>query len=223
MQAVWQDGGDGVMANHRLPSQVGKKFGKFTILREVRDGYPRLHVEVICDCGTAEIRCHGSISKGNPCCKKCFSKQCALNGKKNSTHGLSNKKLYDVYKQMLRRCYTESSKDYKNWGGRGIKVCDEWRADIFKFFEWANKSGYKEGVTIERLDVNNDYCPENCTWIANELQSNNRTDTRFLELEGVRRPLKEWCKITGLSDKTIRSRIRYGWSLEKTLTTPLIK
>ena len=95
----------------------------------------------------------------------------------NRKHGLSNTRLYDTWIHMKRRCYDETNSHYKSYGARGIKICDEWLNDkdgFVNFYNWAMSNGYKEDLTIERIDVNGDYCPENCEWIPSYLQSLNR-------------------------------------------------
>ncbi len=166
------------MANHRLPCQVGLRFGKLTVLEENRSGM-RLRCKVQCDCGTIEMRSHGDIKKtSNAMCRPCLLKMRAEGlSKRAKTHGLSKTPLYHVHRQMLRRCYNPQCKDYKNWGKRGIQVCDLWH-DLTAFMVWALHNGYHKGLTIERKDVNGNYEPTNCTWIPNEFQALNRTNTR---------------------------------------------
>lgn len=165
------------MPNHRLPSQVGLRFGKMVVLEELRDG-PRLRCRAKCDCGNIEIRSHGNLRKRNPMCRPCLLKMRGEGmAERATTHGLSKSKLYDVHRQMLQRCYNPKCKDFKNWGRRGIQVCDPWH-DLAAFMVWALHSGYRDGLTIERQNVNGNYEPTNCTWISNELQALNRTNTR---------------------------------------------
>lgn len=136
----------------------------------------------------------------------------------NTTHGLSKFKLYDVHRQMLKRCYDSNSKDYPGYGGRGISVCKEWN-DVHAFFNWAYKSGYKEGLTIERIDVNGNYCPENCTWIENKMQGRNTRRVRFLQYDGKSMSVSDWSRETGINIRTLINRLNLGWSVEKTLSS----
>lgn len=165
------------MGYTRMPSQVGLRFGNFVVLEEIRED-ARLKVRVQCDCGNIETRRHGNISKGRKSmCYVCVRKLRAKTGDRTRTHGLSKTSLYGVHKQMMRRCYVKRCKDYKNWGQRGIIVCDEWH-DVKNFILWANLSGYRKGLTIERENVNGNYEALNCAWIPNEHQARNRTNTR---------------------------------------------
>lgn len=137
----------------------------------------------------------------------------------NTTHGLSQTRIYDVWKQMLRRCYNPNCKDFKNYGGRGISVCDEW-LDIHGFVSWANKSGYRPKVTIERRDVNQGYSPDNCSWIENERQALNTTRSRFITHNGETLHISDWARRTGINCRTLKGRLNRGWDAELMLTLP---
>ena len=131
----------------------------------------------------------------------------SANGRKNRTHGKSTHRLYDVWRQMLRRCEDEASSDYPLYGGRGITVCDEWH-DVAKFIAWADASGYRIGLTIERTDNNGGYTPENCRWIKNELQARNTSRLVLLTHEGRTAFASDWARELGISLRTILSRKR---------------
>lgn len=207
------------MTRRRLPSQVGLKFGTLTVLEEIRED-ATLYVLVRCDCGNTLRRRHGDISgtRRNSTCYECARSAQRERGKKNRTHGHSRTKIYDVYRQMIRRCYEPKCKDYKNWGARGITVCYEWRTDVGAFIKWAHANGYKANVTIERKEVNGNYEPDNCTWIPNEEQANNRTDTVILEFNGLSMSVSDWSARLGIKYSTIKSRLRYGFPIERVLT-----
>lgn len=128
----------------------------------------------------------------------------------------SQKPWYGSYRAMLDRCYREKAKNYPQYGGRGIKVCEEWHY-IEEFEKWANASGFRIGMTLERKDVNGDYCPDNCTWATKKEQANNRRNTMFIEHNGERHSVGEWADIVGLSRSTISSRVYRGMPPEKVL------
>ena len=139
------------------------------------------------------------------------------NGAANITHGMSKTKIYDVHRQMIQRCYNKNHPDFRFWGARGIKVCGEWH-DIHEFARWANGSGYKEGVTIERKNVNGDYRPSNCTWILNEKQAHNTRRCIRVSFNGETFHLSEWARRTGISVRTLLGRNRHGWPPHLMLT-----
>ena len=119
---------------------------------------------------------------------------------------------------MKSRCLNKNSEKYKNYGGRGITVCEEWKNDFKTFYDWAMANGYSDELTIERRDVNGNYCPENCCWITSAEQAKNKTSNVVLEFNGESHNLSEWSKITGISSGELSYRIRRGWDVEKALT-----
>lgn len=143
----------------------------------------------------------------------------------NTTHGCSTgerRRLYDVWRQMHRRCYSPACKDFPAWGARGIRICDSWH-DVRTFVAWAESAGYRRGLTIERIDNDGDYTPENCHWIENELQASNTRRLTFLEAFGEKRRIDEWAKVTGVAYRTIKMRLHLGWDAEAALTVVPVK
>lgn len=125
-------------------------------------------------------------------------------------------KLYYVWLGMKQRCNNPNNKSYKNYGAKGIKVCEEWRSyDVFA--EWANNSGYREGLTIERIDVKQDYTPNNCCWVKLTEQHYNKTNT--IRCSNGRAGLLV-AKENGISAITFKSRIDHGWDADKAATEP---
>lgn len=138
---------------------VGKRFGKLVVLDEyIKSESPRgTKWKCLCDCGNETFVYRGKLTIGH-------TKSCGCTNRKYK--GLSNHKLYSVYANMKDRCYNESNHAFHNYGGKGIKLCQEWYDDFIVFYNWAMSNGYKEGLTIERVNSKKDYCPENCEWIT---------------------------------------------------------
>lgn len=123
---------------------------------------------------------------------------------------------------MLYRCHTPSCPLYKNYGGRGIYVCDEWRESFENFYNWAvSEGGYVDGLTIERINVDEGYYPSNCTFADRHAQSRNKTNSRMITLEGVTKNWIDWCRYYDIPESTVRNRINRGMSVKEALTKPV--
>lgn len=131
-----------------------------------------------------------------------------------------------VYWNMRKRCYDSSGSKYHRYGGRGIKVCARWLEPKRKGFAnfWEDMGDKPTGMTLDRIDHNGDYSPSNCRWASWGEQANNRSNNHVVEMGGEKMTLQEWCRKTGLAHNTILMRVnKYGWDLEKALTTPVRK
>ena len=137
---------------------------------------------------------------------------------------MANQKLFNVYQGMKNRCYNKRVKAYHNYGGRGIKVCQEWLDDFMNFYNWSTDNGYREDLTIDRIDTNGDYAPNNCRWITMKEQARNRRTNKMYTINGETHCLKEWCEILNLNYHTIYKRIHsHCWNIETALFTPIKK
>ena len=145
----------------------------------------------------------------------------AQKGNKNAVkHGLSNTRLHKIWHSMYCRCYYKSTNQYKNYGGRGIKVCEEWKhiQGFINFYNWAINNGYKETLTLDRIDNNKGYCPSNCRWITPKEQSNNRRNNVYYTFNGETKTSKQWCELYNISQTTLSDRLKRGWTLQQALT-----
>ena len=122
-----------------------------------------------------------------------------------------NQKLYKVWCGIKQRCFNPHSNRYKNYGGRGISICDEWKNSFETFCKWALENGYKEGLSIDRIDHEKNYEPSNCRWTDEITQQNNRTNNTLYEYEGETHTLTEWSRIKGIKPKTFCTRWRRGY------------
>lgn len=152
----------------KITDMIGNSYYKLQVYE--RCSHNSNNVIVKCECGNTKSTNAYGILKGRTKSCGCLTSQRVIERNKNSsTHGLSrgdNKKLYDIYKQMIRRCHNEKSKDYKHYGERGITVCEEWINDIHKFVEWSNNNGYQDGLSIDRINTDGNYDSNNCRWIT---------------------------------------------------------
>ena len=203
----------------RLDDLTGKKFGRLTVMSRAKNskgGKARWLCR--CECGNECIVHSSSLKSGNT--KSCGCIRREVSHDKAVTHGMSKTPLFAVWWAMLSRCNNPNNHSYKNYGARGIKVCDEW-LNPSKFFDWAAENGYSSGLTIERIDVNKGYGPDNCKWIPKDEQARNKTNNRMIEINCERKCLAQWCEEYNVDYFMVHQRIcKLGWSPEKALTTP---
>lgn len=131
-----------------------------------------------------------------------------------------NFRLWSIYHDIKKRCNNPNSARFKDYGGRGIKMCDEWLNDFDSFADWSKNNGYSDELTIDRKDVDGNYEPQNCRWITIKEQCRNKRNTVLVEYNGVTKPLIVWCEELGLIYDTMHYRIKKrGWSVEKAFET----
>lgn len=133
----------------------------------------------------------------------------------------SHHRLYHIWFDMKRRCYQEQNKRWEKYGGRGIKVCCEWLHDFQAFFDWSMANGYSDSLTIDRIDMDGDYSPDNCRWADKFQQANNRSNNHYIAFRGETKTMMEWSKVLGMSYTTLRRRINSGWDVERAFLTPI--
>ena len=198
---------------------IGKKYNALTVVEPVHvvlnNGDSQWFWKVKCDCGNEKIMKPIEVING-----KMKSCGCGLNRKTTATHRESHTKLHNIWCGMNNRC-NPNNKYTERYGKRGICICDQWK-DYTVFAEWARSNGYEDGLTIERIDVNGNYCPENCTWIPMKKQARNRRTTHWVEYHGVRMSLAEACEKAGLPYKQVFERIvKRNWPVDEALSIPI--
>lgn len=141
-----------------------------------------------------------------------------LGNKNHFIHGFSHTRIDNIYKTMKARCYKETDCNYKKYGGRGITICEEWLNDKTKFFQWSFENGYSENLTLDRIDNDGNYSPNNCRWTDTYTQANNTRTNVFVEYCGKRYTLAELCRELGLSYKLFHKKFRQdGYSLQQAI------
>lgn len=235
----------GCLRKDKVVDITGMRFGKLVALQQIPDTQNNQRKNRAkrwlfqCDCGNKTIASGSMVRQGH-------TKSCGCQWRKAQLayieslpegdryvidaelHNVQKTRLYGVWVNMKTRCYNPKSDDYKNYGARGINVCGLWRFNFLAFREWALKTGYNENekhgeCTLDRIDIDGDYCPENCRWVNAKAQANNKRNNVTITYNGENRTVAEWAVILGIKETTIRGRLNRGWSGEEALNTPTLK
>jgi hypothetical protein len=198
---------------------VGFKSGRLTIigaLSKLSSGKKRKYFECYCECGSiCEVRSDGLYGHTNSC--GCLQSETAfMQGKRRVRHGMKRSREYGIWNQMIQRCSNPNNQAFKDYGARGIAVCNRWR-DFVNFFE--DMGDCPVGKSLDRIDTNGNYDPSNCRWANSFVQANNKRSNVFIECNGKRMSIAEWSRETGLSEGLISARKRRGWADSKCLNT----
>lgn len=188
----------------RFTDLTGQRFGKLTVIGLAGRENKRLIWRCKCDCGNEKNIAARYLQEG-----KSHSCGCIVTVGK-PTHGDSTSRLHRIWKGMKDRCNNPKVKDYALYGARGIRVCEEWSNDYSKFMKWAKENGYKDNLSIDRINNDGNYEPGNCCWADNVQQGNNRRTSIFVEIDGEAHTLKEWSRISGINYHTIKYRYKIG-------------
>ena len=205
-----------------MSNPIGWRSGRLVVIKEAEREARSKRRQVLCkcDCGNQKVirwsRVKGRITKSCGCIPR--ENLIAY----NFVHGEAGKPLYRVHRNMMLRCYDETSEGYHRYGGRGITVCNEWK-DIKTFVKWAKASGYRNNLTIERIDNDGDYEPNNCRWATLTEQANNRRTNRLEKYRGDTRTVAEWSRILNIESDLLYSRLSKGWSFKRAVETPHVK
>lgn len=193
------------------------KFGRLKPIKIANIGKGRTTWICKCDCGKEVVVTQKNLCNGNT--RSCGCLNAEVNGMR--THGLSKTRLYTMFLGIKARCYNQKNISYKWYGGKGIKICNEWLDDFKSFYDWAISNGYDESLprgvqTLDRIDGNKDYEPSNCRWITLAEQQRNKEHLKRYSYNGETHLLCEWSEILGINFSLLRSRVcDYGWTLEE--------
>lgn len=195
---------------------AGYRKGNIVLIEKVEKGHKWKYV---CDCGHEGVT---QISENPGYCPVCSRKKAA---EKLKRHGEAPSKaknasrLYRIWLGMNQRCFNSNNSEFYAYGGRGISVCSEWRNDYLKFKEWAIDNSYNDALSLDRINVNGNYEPSNCRWATQEIQCNNKRNTRRYLLNGQMYTINDLSKMSGLSKEVIKHRLnQYGWDVEDAIS-----
>ena len=202
----------------RIEINAGDRFGRFIVIKEMPKKAKNRYVLCKCDCGNIRNTSLSMLKAGKS--KSCGCLKIDLAKKRSFKHGQCFTRLYHCWKGMKKRCLNPKCISYPNYGGRGIKVCNEWM-DFEPFYKWAVVNGYKDSLTLERKDNDGNYKPSNCTWIPLAEQLNNTRRNIKLTYKAKTQTLMQWSKELKIAHSTLQRRLQLRWSIEKTLTSPI--
>lgn len=195
---------------------INQRFNKLLVIERAKNQNDKTMWKCKCDCGnevfvlTSNLRCNRIKSCG------CLKVDKLV--KRSTTHNQRHTNLYEVWKTMKQRCYNENNKSYKNYGGRGITICEDWKTNFTSFYNWSMANGYKKGLTIDRIDNNSNYCPENCRWTDRMTQANNSRWNKHIIVNGKDDTLANWLRFYNLTYDKYYKRINKGFSEQEALT-----
>lgn len=196
------------------------KFGRLTAIKPAfQDKYHRWHWLCKCDCGNTKIISANSLQRGVTKSCGCLDKEKHITHPNRRTHGMCGTRIYRIWKAIKNRVTNKNAPDFQKWyGSRGITICEEWKNDFMAFYRWAMANGYNDTLSIDRIDVNSDYTPNNCRWATTKQQNRNTRQNIFLTYNGETHCLADWAGILGIKRQVLQQRYIRGWDAEKILT-----
>lgn len=208
----------------KLIDLTGKEFGWLTVKEfdhmERKGIHNRPYWKCVCKCGAEKVISGDSLRRGTLSCG-CYRK--IVNQIRMYRGGDDRRRLHGVLRMAKKRCEDPSCEFYHNYGARGIKVCDEWQGSdgLDRFYRWAMSHGYKQGLTLDRIDNNKGYSPDNCQFVTRKYQSNNKRNNVYFTFDGVTKTLAEWCEHYKVPYGRVEARLtKMGWDIEDALFTP---
>ena len=197
----------------RIDDLTGQKFGKLTVVSLYSMSPTKWLCK--CECGKDTIvsTCH--LKEGH-------TKSCGCL-RTSPRHPKEWKRIFSIWRHMKSRCYDENVREYKWYGKKGVTMCDEWLNYFETFFNWSISNGYKENLTIDRIDCNGNYCPENCRWTTKYVQDRNKTSKTWITYNNETMVMSDWAKRYNINSATLYSRIfERNWSIEDALNIPTL-
>ena len=203
----------------------GKRFGRYTVIdfdsfKYFKNGSRIAYWLCRCDCGTERSVCSSGLTSGKSNSCGCLSKEVA--SKTHSKYdGGSNNPLYRKWVKMKDRCYNPKNKSYIHYGARGIKICEDWLHSYDSFMKWALNNGYNKSLSIDRIDNNGNYEPNNCRWVDKKTQAKNKRTNKTVNYNGKDYVISELCEKFGVNYKKFHSRFfKLKWNIEDALFKP---
>ena len=200
---------------------VGERFDRLFVLKFSHRVKNRFFVLCRCDCGTEKLFATSDLKSGRVHSCGCLLREMCEEKTKNK---IKNIRLHYIYLSIKKRCFSSKAKSYRNYGARGITMCPEWadkKTGYRTFEKWAIEHGYKQGLSIDRINNDGDYEPSNCRWATNYEQSNNKRTNHIITVNDKQYTLRQAQDTFGIHSDRIRARLKAGWSTEEAVFTPV--
>lgn len=212
----------GCLKGRSLEYLTGMTFNRWKVKERIEDANDQnTKWKCVCECGNESIVASGALKSGMSKSCGCYkNEQTSQRNRAMATHGKTNTRLYRIWNNMKDRCLNSNSKDFVNYGGRGIRIHEDWINDFQVFYDWAMNNGYSYELSIDRMDNNGHYEPSNCRWTTMEEQQNNTRNNCNITIDGITKTASEWSKISGIGSKTIIYRYKNNWDESKLLIKP---
>jgi len=208
--------------NGNIKDLKNKRFGRLTVINMIIDRVSngsRLWL-CKCDCGNKHIVSGGNLTSGSTRSCGCLAKE-NLKKQQEKTHGMTKTRQYRIWQGMKQRCTNIKNKDYKNYGGRGIKLLIRWQN--FENFWEDMQGGYSDKLTIDRINNNGNYCKTNCRWATIKEQVNNTRTNKLITYKGKTQTQSQWSKKLGIHRCVLAHRLKTGWGIPSSFETPVLK
>jgi len=210
--------------SNRILDLTGRRFGRLVVISFSHVKHSA-YWNCRCDCGNITVVKGGSLGYGSTKSCGCGSKEQAVSNviASASRRNLGYKhrrKLQELLRNMRDRCYNEGNKRWDRYGGRGIRVCDEWMVDNRAFYAWAMANGYEPGLEIDRINFDGDYEPSNCRFVTDKTQANNTSRNHYVTWRGETLTISQWADRIGVRQQALQHRFTRGWPLERAMTQP---
>lgn len=203
----------------KLVNLVGERFGRLLVIEKADSLNKHTRWLCQCDCGNKCVVHGTSLKTGNTTSCGCFKteklKKLYSGVRQNDLH------LYAVWNGIKQRCFNKNHRSYHDYGDRGITMDKGWADNYETFYNWAIQNGYREGLEIDRIDYDGDYCPSNCRFVDKDIQANNKRNVKLYTINGITKSLSQWCKYYDQDYYRVRQRVyKLGWSIEDALSLP---
>lgn len=195
----------------RIINIVGQRFGKLTVIeladRVVSGGRDRIAFLCVCECGKRKVITSDSLRFGKTKSCGCVTRDLTI--KRSTTHGLRHHPLYEIWFNIKSRCYNSSNKRFKDYGGRGISICQEWTIDFKVFYDWCISNGWHKGIQLDRENNDGNYEASNCRFVTPKVNNNNKRNSVHITYENSVKTLSEWAEYLGISTYKVRKKFGF--------------